>query len=113
MSQSIEDSIKALARDVRSTLSEQNVPYMNLSITMTGNMTSGINIAYRLTDAAGFGAVTVEGNSVQSVVNEFLRQYSWRKWNRPEMISHTPPAEEPAPVKPDVVKSPIDDDIPF
>ena len=117
MSQSIEDSVRALAREVRSKLSEQDVPYMSLSITMTGSMTGGINISYRLTNADGFSAIAVEGNSVQSVVSEFLRQHSWKKWNRPEMISHIPPTEEYAPVEPDVLKSPRDDDdddeIPF
>lgn len=121
MSQSIEDSIKTLAREVRSKLSEHDVPYMNLSITMTGNMTGGINIAYRLSNAAAIDNIAVEGNSVQPVVSEFLRQYSWKKWNRPQMISHTPPAtwthdekltEDPPVPEPEQPKE-SDDEIPF
>lgn len=90
----IHASFVAATNYVRSRLAEANIGGFHFEITSSGRtMTdkSEVKIVYQLNDRDYSYGSTVEGNSLEAVVDEVLRRNGWQKAHAPLAL---PGAEE-------------------
>lgn len=91
--------IVSMVKRVQKRLQDADMSYFRLDIEVYGDVHGKPTMTYKLGKSYGEGQV--EGNSMDAVVEEFLRQQGWKATNKPLELTFDEPEKVPSPFEDD------------